>query len=807
DGDAIQPQECPIYFPAVNNKELGGVKNRLGVTGSPWRWIQSYLEGWSYQVSRRISACWTDIVSWMTAHHLKLNPSKTELLFIPVDASDAKIKPQKATGCDNVDNILAIVPIQVKAKKGKVMTKCISQRNCSEQPAVTGAGSNQHARVMADIQAMFHQAKVPEEDADLLQFIWWPSGDMSQDLEEYDHTSIWRNIFSQQCQFCSSTHRFNMNSAEARFAHLLQPIRDLTKNWDVDLASQLGEYLEELDQMTISFDGGKTMMNFAEAALLIQGSTCIYGRKVELLHNLVFQTLDCISNKTRRRDKQGSVQADGVTDNLAPHDERDDFEFDLMEEEPNIQNLNMRSDPSGCIVHYIIVFLQPVKIVRLPPESLIAAEAQEKQKYPLLSLKGEVLGSCKDFRINNFTLDTLGIIRLGLNSFQKEAPAWCPGDMMEFIAGGAGDVNGEDNDGGSGAEELPPLMDNGVEMELEPEEHIRRHQATGEKRMLRPRPTVQPVAEQPKQLQQTVDPWKWLDPYENIGEDKPLKTGKCCNVPAGLEESGKRKRKATSKLQDFWGWCTSAYENTERKLKNGPFHPEFNYIYLSKMSQQMKARKRVLTKTGVYISDEVLKRTYLEPEKQEDQDEVARHPDLDGEDYSDHENENLFEDHLSGNVIGDQDPIFNDSQMGRISYEDLVKKSVELFLANSQKYAQETALSRRVREWEDEINPLLLAQEDCVAFDIHDYGDRIVHALSTVGVKRSFASLVKGMENTEACRYMLASLQLANDYTVEIEKTTGLEESVDTMELTLLSKQRAHERLKTYNAPSDHDLP
>ncbi|KAI4888486.1 hypothetical protein NFI96_000280 [Prochilodus magdalenae] len=31
----------------------------------------------------RISACLTDISSWMTAHHLKLNPSKTELLFIP----------------------------------------------------------------------------------------------------------------------------------------------------------------------------------------------------------------------------------------------------------------------------------------------------------------------------------------------------------------------------------------------------------------------------------------------------------------------------------------------------------------------------------------------------------------------------------------------------------------------------------------------------------------------------------------------------------------------------------------------------
>ncbi|KAK3540759.1 hypothetical protein QTP86_001613 [Hemibagrus guttatus] len=35
-------------------------------------------------VSARISACLADISSWMTAHQLKLNPSKTELLIIPV---------------------------------------------------------------------------------------------------------------------------------------------------------------------------------------------------------------------------------------------------------------------------------------------------------------------------------------------------------------------------------------------------------------------------------------------------------------------------------------------------------------------------------------------------------------------------------------------------------------------------------------------------------------------------------------------------------------------------------------------------
>lgn len=32
----------------------------------------------------------------------------------------------------------------------------------------------------------------------------------------------------------------------SRYSHLLQPIRDLTKNWDVDVAAQLEEYLAEV---------------------------------------------------------------------------------------------------------------------------------------------------------------------------------------------------------------------------------------------------------------------------------------------------------------------------------------------------------------------------------------------------------------------------------------------------------------------------------------------------------------------------------------------------------------------------------
>ncbi|KAI4876496.1 hypothetical protein NFI96_010593, partial [Prochilodus magdalenae] len=76
-------------FDTVNHKILLSVLIDLGITGTAWKWFESYLEGRHYQtlslgkVCNRISACLTDISSWITAHHLKLSPSKTELLFIP----------------------------------------------------------------------------------------------------------------------------------------------------------------------------------------------------------------------------------------------------------------------------------------------------------------------------------------------------------------------------------------------------------------------------------------------------------------------------------------------------------------------------------------------------------------------------------------------------------------------------------------------------------------------------------------------------------------------------------------------------
>ncbi|EAL61477.1 hypothetical protein DDB_G0291894 [Dictyostelium discoideum AX4] len=127
-------------------------------------------------------------------------------------------------------------------------------------------------------------------------------------------------------------------TATKDYSYLIQPIRDLAENWQIDISKELEDYLSDLDKISFTFEGTNQVktLNFAEAALLIQGSAVIYSKKVEYLYSLLYQTLDLLAQKKKRKDAT-SINSEGVDRDI---ENEDDVEFlaldDILIEDDNI---------------------------------------------------------------------------------------------------------------------------------------------------------------------------------------------------------------------------------------------------------------------------------------------------------------------------------------------------------------------------------------------------------------------------------------------------------------------------------------
>uniref|UniRef100_A0A4W3IXR2 Condensin-2 complex subunit H2 n=1 Tax=Callorhinchus milii TaxID=7868 RepID=A0A4W3IXR2_CALMI len=589
-----------------------------------------------------------------------------------------------------------------------------------------------------------------------------------------------------------------MEDIESRFTHLLQPIRELTKNWEIDVAAQLGEYLEELDQICISFDDGKTTMNFAEAALLIQGSACIYSKKVEYLYSLVYQALDFISNK-KRRQQPASIGAEGLDTDVSVADANREGGFLSLDDIqlPTRNTIDLRTDHTPNMVN----------VIPLTPMALVPPNDVEKKNNPLLSHRGEVLASRKDFRMNTCTPHTTGAFLLELTGLSPMSYLHSRALENTHLATAVqGDYPQEVHMETRGCEvAIPPLdlsnqgspeggagflpLAEGEEAEQSPE-RVMSHKAEG----LRDGVPDSGGRE-------VLDPWRSLDPFEAT-ENKVLRKGKHYVIPARVPHTGnKRKRKCSVTLLEFGKWFSRAHYGGADfvKLKRtGLSHADLEVLHWKHMKERAAAqrifRKRMSVLCG-WVIDEL-------ENNQENAEEAIHHEQQRDDDDVDQDrpaDEDYDLDDLEQEPGAEIDaPCF--PAIGVHMCASTRVYVTELFIANSQQYAQETALSLRVRDWEEKIVPRMQQQEQRGGFDIHDYGDRIMAEFDSVGQRKWFGNIVAGKEAFEVCRYMLASLQLANDYTVDIWQEDGLYQAVDTMTLTLLSKQRAHDRFNTYRA-------
>lgn len=96
----------------------------------------------------------------------------------------------------------------------------------------------------------------------------------------------------------------NADSMMDKYAHLCNPLKELADSWEIDISEELSDYVTTLNELSLCFDFEASSLpesertqkkiNFTQAAMIIQGSTSVYVKKVEFLHRLALKTLSTL---------------------------------------------------------------------------------------------------------------------------------------------------------------------------------------------------------------------------------------------------------------------------------------------------------------------------------------------------------------------------------------------------------------------------------------------------------------------------------------------------------------------------------
>ncbi|GFO01009.1 condensin-2 complex subunit h2 [Plakobranchus ocellatus] len=561
----------------------------------------------------------------------------------------------------------------------------------------------------------------------------------------------------------SQTLGLSQGSLEERFSHLLQPIRDLARNWDVDIAHFLEEYLEDLEKIEITFNDGATTMNFSEAALLIQGSAGVYAKKVEYLYSLVYQVLDLITQKKKAR----SSENEGGEEDGETNDNEDD------------QFLPLDDIPDGDGSYFVEKDTSTTKSVRVIPEMptrLIPLEESEKGDNILYNKKGEVMGNHCDFNIDTGFISTDGSILLELGDavFLRPSTALTNAQVLEPCI----------TEEPEGIEDLVP--DTGIDNDDFDEVHggdlcaenngspfqSKRFQDDSNTGEAIPTDSAAPPPQNVRRSQRKVT---FARP---VAKSKPP-----FKIPAGLEDMSTRKRRLKKEIKKellpLHEVVAKVFSHRPKFPKNPLKVPEFPELE-DAFWEEYKLR-------------EAIKKEEIKMLKKEEKDELNKEEQLE-------EEEDCQETPLDdGNDLGDDDDV-----------DDIPQLQLDPDLFAQPGSMRRTTGSVDTGFQTGSCEDLTLSYEDLVqkyvesheTFDIHTYGTFVIeHCVR--GEPIAFKDIVCGKKEFEICRYTLATLQLANVYNVELSlRPTESGNLMDCLYVTLLSTKRHFEDLEEYRAPS-----
>ncbi|XP_031485237.1 condensin-2 complex subunit H2 [Nymphaea colorata] len=588
--------------------------------------------------------------------------------------------------------------------------------------------------------------------------------------------------------------------SEGRF-HILQPNRDLESNWAVDVAKQLEEYLLEICSSGGLGDDGCPVVNFAEAALLLQGSIQVYSRKVEYLYTLVVHALEFISQKRQDAQEKSSIQPDGTDVDAVVDD--DNEEFLSLDDVPVEANIDLDDDLGSDNPS----FNRPVK----PPASLLVLEGEcldatsdmgELSSYQIAtsSLHRDflLLDPCDSEAIDNFLkANVCSNLQMstqkGSSARSKSRRSFLQSPIRHGSAQKSGlgkgrdlEMNGvardscnfeEDNDIGPAPNFCHDFPDDTA--------HAGEDMGGGFSEL--------------EDLDD--DPWVPLNPHEpGTLKVKPFKKA---SLVCRLRSCSKQKI-ALAKFS-----CARLH---------GTANPEFadamDAVERLRATQSpapfQKLRESLVS--GIQASD-----AFPEPNNDiEDNDCVNEQYDFEETDTG------LFHDSYMDNeaaAFSGADDIGgmcnnhsteNEDLNATTSLEDLCRSHLDALLARIAEAEKQTELAAHVSTWKQRIEHSLEEQELHPPFDIHEYGEKFMAKLSSekdFGGSRSFAELVGGQPKYEIARTFSALLQLVNNGNVALDKGKSSNgplcfTAANPFYVSLLSNNRKHEEMLNYRAPS-----
>ncbi|KAI8476661.1 MAG: hypothetical protein J3K34DRAFT_516252 [Monoraphidium minutum] len=670
---------------------------------------------------------------------------------------------------------------------------------------------------------------------------------------------------------------------ENRFAYLLQPIRDLASNWDIDIAAELEEYLEELEGITFAIEDCGPSLNFAEAALLIQGTTCVYSKKVEYLHNLVFRALETIHNKKQRERAIAEAEEGGGKrgGRLASGDDLDDA-FLCLDEVAQGQvagegdiDLEEDDDDSGA-----------PELLR-PPTALLALED---------AAAGQGETDAGSYRLAQCSVHESGALLLELRDGeaydrQLRSRGWQPGGMAAAVAAaaaaaaaggaapagefggfgageegydddGGGDDWGGCDDGGSddgGAIDLDDGLvaafaggqgalgeagaaGEGAAGEDQFDDGLGAEQGAGAAAeegaaaaLRQRRAGAEGAGGRVVAAKEVFDPYRPLDPNDKGALlIKPLQVRKPRNralrAAAGTEGPATAPGAAPGQLAfaGEFGYLADALAQARRALASNAAR------------QRRGARARPAGAGVVGLLPHLQGRAVLDwsDVAQAEREEAAAltmgaadaamghegdddwgggddggwgggGDDSDGELAPPGEGPGALQAALEEAAMGPGGWLSGGEGGGggggggdesRLSYEELCRAHIEKLIAAAAAQQTQSDLQVRVATWRQRIDPVLSAEEDRSAFDIHDYGGAILTRLggeeqaASEEEAKPFRQVVACDNPFEVARMFAAMLQLVNNRNVELCRS-DVENPSQPFGLQLLSTNRHHEAM------------